>query len=99
MWVFINTFVHIILGNSYSTYNITLIITGEEYNEKLKTTIINKLQEVIELRNKEDYKTPPGYANFISFSDVTNSLDLNDIGKVINEWYATRKLNKKYDMV
>ena len=29
--MFINTFVHIILGNSHSTYNITLIMTGEEY--------------------------------------------------------------------
>ena len=29
--MFINVFVHIILGNSYSTYNITLIMTGEEY--------------------------------------------------------------------
>ena len=29
--MFINVFVHIILGNSYSTYNITLIMTGEEF--------------------------------------------------------------------
>lgn len=29
--MFISIFVHIILGNSYSTYNIILIMTGEEY--------------------------------------------------------------------
>jgi hypothetical protein len=29
--VFISIFVHIILGNSYSTYNIILIMTGEEF--------------------------------------------------------------------
>lgn len=29
--MFISIFVHIILGNSYSKYNITLIMTGDEY--------------------------------------------------------------------
>lgn len=29
--MFISIFVHIILGNSYSTYNIILIMTGDEY--------------------------------------------------------------------
>lgn len=74
----------------------------EKYHKNLKTAVINRLQEVIELINKEDYETlqnkyldndlPYGCASFISFSDVTNSLDLNDIGAVIDELDATRKL-------
>lgn len=80
------------------------IDTPHVYIKNLKTAVINRLQEVIELINKEDYETlqnkyfdsdlPYGHANFISFSDVTNSLDLNDIGAVIDELDSTRKLNK-----
>lgn len=60
-----------------------------EYHKSLKTKVINRLQEVIDLIDKEDYDKidnlldndiPYGYASFILFSDLTGNKDLNDIG-------------------
>ena len=69
-------------------------MTFEEYHKSLKTAVINRLQEVIDLIDKEDYEKldnlldndmPYGYASYISFSDLTHSTDLNDIGAIFNE--------------
>lgn len=75
----------------------------DEYHKSLKTAVIDRLQEVIELITKEDYEKldnlldndiPYGFASFISFSDLTGNRDLNDIGDIVSELSDTRPLDK-----
>lgn len=74
-------------------------IIRNEYHKSLKTKVINRLQEVIDLIDKEDYDKidnlldcdiPYGYASFISFTDLTGSRDLNDIGEILSELENTK---------
>lgn len=74
-------------------------IIRNEYHKSLKTKVINRLQEVIDLIDKEDYDKidnlldydiPYGYASFISFGDLTGSRDLNDIGEILSELENTK---------